>query len=99
MALIFRGKSECRLCGRVIGAEDEVVAFPAFLTPRDPFWSYSDAAFHATCFASDPNAVGVQQVYQQWSDIYGTRPRNLQTDEDRMNWARTAFANFRKEWR
>lgn len=99
MALVIRGSTQCILCGRVINAEDQIVGFPAFLSPKDPLRRYSDAAFHDACFQADLNAVEVQRVYSQWRAIYESRPRNLATDQERNNWADTAFANFRREYR
>jgi len=77
MALVFRGKSKCGLCGQVIAPEDEITCFPAFLSPTDPLWSYSDGVFHGSCFASDPNAQHVQAAYLQFRAIWDSRPRNL----------------------
>lgn len=77
---------------------DEIVMFPAFLTPSDPLWTYSDGAFHAACFALDPNGSVVQRAYEDWRKIWDSRPRNLTKDEERVAWAKSAFANFRKEF-
>ena len=51
MALLLRGKTECALCGEVIGATDEVVGTQHFISdPSDTFFRYSDAVLHKTCF-------------------------------------------------
>ncbi len=53
MALVFRGKSRCPICGDVIGQEDDIVATTHFITGReDPLWRFSDAAMHKKCFLS-----------------------------------------------
>jgi hypothetical protein len=43
VALIFRGKTECSLCGNVIMAGDEIVA-------TSHLWRFSDSAMHRGCF-------------------------------------------------
>jgi hypothetical protein len=51
VALIFRGKSECALCGQVIQQDDEIIATSHFIADEnDPLWRYSDAPFHKVCF-------------------------------------------------
>jgi hypothetical protein len=51
MALIFRGKSACSICGRILMDGDEIRGFPAFIADRsDPLWKYSDSAVHASCY-------------------------------------------------
>ena len=51
MALIFRGKSECPLCGNVIMDGDEIVATSHFIADsNDPLWQFSDAGMHRSCF-------------------------------------------------
>jgi hypothetical protein len=51
VALIFRGKTECSLCGNVIMAGDEIVATSHFIgDSNDPLWRFSDSAMHRGCF-------------------------------------------------
>ena len=51
MALIFIGKTECALCGRVLEADDMIVATSHFIADsQHPLWRFSDAAMHRTCF-------------------------------------------------
>lgn len=51
MALLFRGKTTCPLCFKVITKDDEVVGTTHFIADQgDPLWEYSDAAFHKKCF-------------------------------------------------
>lgn len=53
MALICRGKTQCPLCGEVIGTYDTIVATSHFIADRtDSLWQYSDAALHQRCFAA-----------------------------------------------
>lgn len=56
MALVIGGM-ECPLCGRAIGQEQEIVAFPPFVqNEADPLWLYSDGVFHAEHFHRHPLA-------------------------------------------
>ena len=51
MALIFRGRSRCPICGAVIDENDQIVATTHFVGDKnDPLWRYSDAAIHRACF-------------------------------------------------
>jgi hypothetical protein len=51
MALIFRGKSRCALCGQAIAVDDVIVATTHFIANQnDSLWRYSDAPFHTRCF-------------------------------------------------
>ncbi|MBC7228644.1 MAG: hypothetical protein H5T61_15665 [Thermoflexales bacterium] len=58
MALIEYGVTLCPLCGEPINTPEECISFPHFIEDRgDPFWQYSDAAFHKKCFESWPNKL------------------------------------------
>src|SRR5262249_169420 len=61
MALIFPGKTRCGICDKVIGEDDAIVAFPAFLRPNHPLWKYSDGAFHERCFNESPDRQAVER--------------------------------------
>lgn len=50
MAIIIRGVSRCPICGEVLEEGQPLVAFPAFLSPGDDLWRYSDSAMHEHCF-------------------------------------------------
>jgi hypothetical protein len=51
MALIFRGKTECSICGVVLYDGDDLVATTHFIADRnDPLWRFSDSAMHSACF-------------------------------------------------
>ena len=97
MALVFPGKSECPLCGKVIERDDVIVAFPAFLRPEHPLWKYSDGAFHERCFNESPDREAVERVHKKFHDIWATRPRHLKKVEDMKAWYNTAYADFDKE--
>jgi hypothetical protein len=59
MALVIRGTTKCRLCGRVIAVEDDIVTFPSGLFDRgEPAFEVNDAGVHRAClldtsFAAD----------------------------------------------
>lgn len=51
VALNFRRKTECSLCGNVIMDDDEIVAMSHFIADKnDPLWLFSDSAMHRPCF-------------------------------------------------
>jgi hypothetical protein len=50
MAPVLVGVSKCALCGRVLAADDDVRGLPHFITDRDPFYRFSDAAVHEACY-------------------------------------------------
>jgi len=50
MALIFKGKTSCAICGEIIAINQECYGFPPFLSRTNKLYRYSDAAFHARCF-------------------------------------------------
>jgi hypothetical protein len=50
MALLVRGSTKCRICGKVIAAGDRAILFEPFLAnERDPLFFFSDGAFHKAC--------------------------------------------------
>jgi hypothetical protein len=50
MAMIFLGKSPCRICGEILKQGDAIVAFPPGLfKPRTPLFVLNDAGVHASC--------------------------------------------------
>lgn len=53
MALVFRGKSECSVCSKILDEEDRIVMFPHFIGDQNHhLWRYSDSGMHGTCFLS-----------------------------------------------
>jgi len=50
MALIFRGKSTCSICGDVLADGQPIVAWPHFLPQGDALWRFSDSGMHERCF-------------------------------------------------
>ena len=94
MALIFTGKTICPFCGKVILANDAVVAFPAFLKKSHPLAKYSDAAFHKECFDKSPDAQEVARLFERYNQIWEKRPKNIKSRKDIDAWGKSAFAEF-----
>jgi hypothetical protein len=84
MALLFRGKSVCRLCGNVIGTGDKVVAFPPFLESSHPLARYSDAAFHRHCFDATAERTEVLQLLEARKKKWPSGPLTLGEYEARL---------------
>jgi hypothetical protein len=64
MALVFRGKTTCMICGEVLQQDDDIGATTAFIADKsDPLWRYSDAAFHRSCFSSWPLRQEFEAIY------------------------------------
>ena len=61
MALIFRGLSECAVCGKIIERDDDVAGLPHFATgPDDPHWRFTDAPFHLGCYLNMPEREAIE---------------------------------------
>lgn len=55
MALLFRGKTRCGICGQVIQLNEPVSAFPSIIgNELDPLYIFHDASFHTACFETHP---------------------------------------------
>ena len=50
MALIFRGLTECALCGKTLQEGDDVTALPPIADTQHPLYKYFDAGIHKQCF-------------------------------------------------
>jgi hypothetical protein len=94
MALLFPGKTPCLLCGKVIEEGEATVGFPAFLGPKHPLSRYSDAVFHAECFAKCPDNEAVQALFRSYRKIWESRPRRLKSATEIEAWGKEAFKNF-----
>jgi len=94
MALINDGKTICPLCGRLIPANDAVVAFPAFLKKTHSLARYSDAAFHKECFDRSPDAEKVARLFDRYRQVWQNRPKGLKDQKDIDAWGKSAFAEF-----
>lgn len=94
MAMIVEGESTCPLCAKVIEKGQKVTGFPAFLPPMHEFAQFSDAAFHRTCFESDPRALVVHDLYARYCRVWRKRPRKLKTLSEVEDWQRAALARL-----
>lgn len=94
MAVIVRGKSRCRLCGRILEEDDEIVGFPAFLPPGHELSIFSEAAFHVRCFTADPRSPAVRSLFARYESIWASRPENLTSLDEIESWGREAFKDF-----
>lgn len=97
MAILLRGKTACLLCGEIIGPDDEVRGFPAFLRPTHRLGKFSDAAFHERCLTSSAEAAEAQRLYEKWLAIWDKRPLDLKTVAEMDAWGKAAFAEFLAE--
>ena len=94
MAMYIKGQSECTICGRVIGLEEEHVSFPAFLKRTHRLHKYSDGVFHRSCFEASPDREDVERLYSRFREIWSTRPKDLKTKEEMDAWGKAAFNEF-----
>jgi len=70
MALIFRGKTECSICGVVIRNDDNIVATSHFIADsNDSLWRFSDSAMHKSCFLCWEHK---QTFIEKYNQTYGT---------------------------
>jgi hypothetical protein len=75
MALLLRGKTECALCGEVIGVSDEVFGTPHFIgDSTDPLFRFSDAALHRRCFETWQHHDEFLARYEKWCRAVGRLP-------------------------
>ena len=97
MALVIAGKSRCAVCDAIIEDGQDITAFPAFLPSKHRLWRYSDAAFHAQCFAAWAERPTFEALYQRAQALWNTRPRDLTTSAERDAWGREASARWEQE--
>ncbi|RYY69458.1 MAG: hypothetical protein EOO13_09495 [Chitinophagaceae bacterium] len=50
MALVFLGKTNCSLCGKLLGEKDQITSLPAISDVSHDLYAYFDSAFHQRCF-------------------------------------------------
>ena len=74
MALIFPGKTACRICGGVIGSGDDLVGFSPFVqNEADELFFFNDEAFHRGCFESHPLSGQAAELYAFIQETYANR--------------------------
>ena len=64
MALIFRGKSECKICGKILEPGQEILTLPPISNISHPLWEYFDSGFHESCYANWHNKEEAEQLIQ-----------------------------------
>ena len=97
MALVLPGKSTCALCDGVLEDGHDIIAFPAFLPAKHRLWQYSDAAFHAQCFAAWSERPAFDALYQRAQALSNTRPHDVTTTAEMDAWGREASARWEQE--
>jgi len=70
MVLLIRGATVCRICNRVIEANEPAVGFPPMVANQlDPLFMFNDAAFHKSCFDRHPLRDTVERVYWAYRSL------------------------------
>lgn len=63
---VFVPGTRCPICGLQMTTDDEIVMFSPFVANRlDPVFTFSDAAFHATCFAQHPLSAQAMEWHEE----------------------------------
>ena len=91
MPIVEWGKTACGVCGKPVFREDASVSTPAFLRQTHPFWRYSDALFHRTCFEDSPDRVELERLLARYQEVRSQAPKTLEAYEV---WAKHAMKEF-----
>jgi len=94
MAVLIEGKTTCGICCKVIDRAADAIAFPAFLSRSHRLAKFSDAAFHAACFASCAERDEVESVFKRYQEIWESRPKELRTLAEIEAWGKEAFRDL-----
>ena len=81
MAIVFQGKTQCRLCGRSLESKSEAMAFPAFVPKGHFFSSYSDSAYHRECLDKWEHRDAFLSLYAAYRAVWESRPVGLGYEE------------------
>jgi hypothetical protein len=84
MAIIFRGKTGCALCGQVLAELDDIVATSHFIgDPHDPLWPFSDAGMHRACFVAWPMRAQFVERFNRTvgEKVWGNGTRHEMTED------------------
>jgi hypothetical protein len=69
MAIVIRGRSVCHICGRVLGADDDIQTFPPSLFPEGASEQHlNDSAVHLGCLLGLPYNEHARQVLNDYID-------------------------------
>ena len=77
MPILIRGSSTCPLCQRVIGEQDEVQGYPAFLPRSHRLSIASDAVMHRDCYARWPSRSEFERLFARFQAIWYGGPRKM----------------------
>jgi hypothetical protein len=50
MAMIFLGKSECPICGKILVEGDDIIGLPPLIDITHPLYTYFDEGMHRACY-------------------------------------------------
>lgn len=75
MALIFYSVTECPICGKVLNENEDIIAFPAFMSNmKDDLFFFNDAGFHRSCVMKHP--FGMKAIKYGEEFFFRTKPEN-----------------------
>ena len=81
MALIFRGKSQCVLCGEVLHLDDAIVTTSPFIEDDShPLYEYADAGMHKTCFLGWEKRESFIRTFNQYFEKHYRGLRHMTED-------------------
>jgi hypothetical protein len=69
MALVFLGKSECPICGKVLQPGDQIVALSPLPDNKHPFWKYFDAGMHKSCYDNWDNKDEANKLLDSFKTV------------------------------
>ena len=71
--MIFRGKTQCSICGEVLADGDDIIGTSHFIAdPDDPLWRFSDSGMHRPCFVGWPLR---DAFISRYNDVVGRHQR------------------------
>jgi hypothetical protein len=65
MAIIFTGKSQCAVCGKILREHDEIISLPPISDTTNPLYKYFDTGFHKSCFKHWDKKEEVQIILEK----------------------------------
>jgi hypothetical protein len=82
VAIVFRGKTRCSICGAVIDDGADWVGTPHFIQDdAHPLWRFSDSAMHRACFVGWEHADEFRALYDVlWNKLVPGHPRRMLSD-------------------
>ncbi|MBC7934693.1 MAG: hypothetical protein H7Y86_04940 [Rhizobacter sp.] len=69
MALIFKGKTTCGLCGKLLAGKD-IVGLPAIADVTHELYVYFDQGFHSRCFDNWDKKKEVMEVLEAEKKLF-----------------------------